>query len=103
MRKDPRAEDEATSRHRYAWATEFLASLNREPWMRHALCARVGGDFWFPDKGGVSREESMAKAICRKCPVRLPCLQYAMDNGETEGVYGGLSPRDRDQLRRRAA
>jgi WhiB family redox-sensing transcriptional regulator len=30
-----------------------------------------------------------AKAICRECPVRLPCLEGAIERREPWGVWGG--------------
>lgn len=49
-----------------------------------------------------------AKAVCGGCPVRLSCLEWQLKyetvNGETvPGVYGGMSPTERFQLRRRQA
>lgn len=55
-------------------------------WQERALCA--GGDpaVWFPDQGEAARE---AKRICRMCPVRQPCLEYALGNNEKHGILGG--------------
>ena len=30
-------------------------------------------------------------AICNRCPIRKECLDFAIDNYETEGVWGGKS------------
>lgn len=66
-------------------------------WMDSALCREVGYlDLFFPEPGGSSQP---AKRICRQCPVKAECLQYAMDNPMT-GVYGGTSVEDRKQLAR---
>jgi WhiB family redox-sensing transcriptional regulator len=42
--------------------------------------------------------ESLAKAVCRECPVRDECLAYALDHREHDGVWGGLSARERRRL-----
>jgi WhiB family redox-sensing transcriptional regulator len=34
-------------------------------------------------------EIAEAKAICRSCPLRLPCLEGAIERGEPWGVWGG--------------
>lgn len=66
-------------------------------WTDQGSCAEVDGDLWFPGRGGSVREP---KAICRKCPVRAECLEYALENDERFGIYGGLSPRERRDLKR---
>jgi WhiB family transcriptional regulator, redox-sensing transcriptional regulator len=71
-------------------------------WRELALCAQADPEAWFPDKGESSKP---AKRVCASCPVRVPCLDYALSRGERFGVWGGLSERERRDLRhgRRAA
>ncbi|MFE5369207.1 WhiB family transcriptional regulator [Streptomyces mirabilis] len=45
----------------------------------------------------------LARSICRGCPVREQCLAWALDHGESEGVWGGLSAKERRGLRGRPA
>lgn len=66
-------------------------------WMRDASCAGVGGDWWFPEKGEAAKG---AKAVCRGCPVRAECLEYSLTCGQTFGVWGGVSERDRRVISR---
>jgi WhiB family transcriptional regulator, redox-sensing transcriptional regulator len=67
------------------------------PDLEGAVCTQVDtGDLFFPDKGGTN---SAAKAVCRSCPVRTSCLQWALDHDERFGVWGGLSERERRRLR----
>ena len=35
------------------------------------------------------------------CPIRLKCLLYALMNNCAEGVWGGMSPEDRQAMRRK--
>lgn len=65
------------------------------PWMEDALCVQVDHDMFYPEKGEPTRH---AKAVCAACPVRETCLQYALDNHERYGVWGGLSERERRKL-----
>lgn len=67
----------------------------KEPWMQDALCAQVGGDQWFPEKGESTAE---AKRVCLSCSVRDACLEYALSNKDRYGVYGGLSESERRKL-----
>ena len=69
-------------------------------WMSDASCAEIGGEPFFEEVGASSRQ---AIAICRACPVREQCLQYALDNQEAWGLWGGLLPHQRRRLRRDAA
>ena len=63
---------------------------------RLGLCTQVDPDLWHPNKGGRAQE---AKDTCRRCPVQAACLEYALPLTELEGVWGGLSERERTKLR----
>lgn len=39
-----------------------------------------------------------AKEICRTCPVKAPCLDYAIRIREHHGIWGGLSEAERRNL-----
>jgi hypothetical protein len=41
-----------------------------------------------------------AVSLCRGCPVRLLCLDYALSNNEIYGVWGGTSAKQRGGMRR---
>lgn len=41
----------------------------------------------------------LARQLCGLCPVRLECLDYAVSNGEFQGVWGGLTEVERKRLR----
>ncbi|WP_338676769.1 WhiB family transcriptional regulator [Streptomyces sp. SCSIO 30461] len=40
-----------------------------------------------------------AKALCATCPVRDECLDFAVENGLKEGVWGGCTPAEREPRR----
>lgn len=69
-------------------------------WQTDALCAQTDPEAFFPEKGGSTRD---AKRICTSCDVRAQCLQYALENDERFGIWGGLSERERRKLRRSAS
>jgi WhiB family redox-sensing transcriptional regulator len=68
-------------------------------WQDRAVCAQTDPDAFFPEKGGSTRE---AKRVCRACEVRAECLEYALDNDERFGIWGGLSERERRRIKRQA-
>ena len=48
-------------------------------------------DWWHPDRKG-ELPARPAKEICRVCPVRSPCLNYARQHaGRITGIWGGQS------------
>lgn len=73
-------------------------------WMMWAACRNSYADAWYPAKG---HSNEMAKRVCTggenapPCPVRRKCLAYALANGEQHGIWGGLSERERKNLKRR--
>jgi WhiB family redox-sensing transcriptional regulator len=68
-------------------------------WRDEAACIpRASEVNFFPARGESVRE---AKAVCAACCVREPCLEYAMRFDHLSGVWGGMSERERRQLRRR--
>jgi len=64
-------------------------------WHELAACSETDPDAFFPELG---EPTAAAKRVCRSCPVRAECLQYALDNHERFGVWGGLSERERRHL-----
>ena len=70
---------------------------NDRAWMGQANCSGVDPDLFFPERGVTTRE---AKAVCRACVVREPCLEYALENGEKFGIWGGTSERERRRIRK---
>lgn len=68
-------------------------------WQADSLCAQTDPEAFFPEKGGSTRD---AKKICASCDVRAQCLDYALQNDERFGIWGGLSERERRKLRKRA-
>ncbi len=70
------------------------------PWAADAKCLQADPETFFPEKGGSTRE---AKRICMQCDVRDECLDYALENDERFGIWGGLSERERRKLKRIAS
>lgn len=68
-------------------------------WEDFAQCAQTDPEAFFPDKGGSTRE---AKRICLRCEVRVECLNFALDNDQSLGIWGGLSERERRRIKKRA-
>ena len=67
----------------------------QEEWMEDAACLGVDPDLWFPSRGSTG---TRAKAICAGCPVRVECLDYALENNEQHGIWGGLDLPERRRV-----
>ncbi len=67
-------------------------------WRQHGACRGTDPDIFYP----VTDEEAEeAKAICATCPVREPCLEYALEQRIDHGVWGGASERERRRILKR--
>ncbi|MDL5199417.1 WhiB family transcriptional regulator [Streptomyces sp. ALI-76-A] len=76
-----------------------------ENWREHAACRHEDPDLFFPigTTGPALVQQEQAKSVCRRCPVQGQCLEWALDTGQTIGVWGGTSEDERRALKRRAA
>lgn len=64
-------------------------------WRQRAACRGVDPDVFYPISDDEAEE---AKSICRICPVRESCLEYALANRERDGVWGGATERERRRM-----
>ncbi len=64
-------------------------------WQDDGLCKESDPEAFFPEKGGSTKQ---AKAVCKRCPITAKCLQYALDNDERHGIWGGTSEHQRRQI-----
>ena len=83
------------------------ATTDEWDWQLQAACRGMDGEWFFPPdreqaKARTSRI-SKAKAVCAHCPALIPCRDFALDNGEPFGVWGGLSEDDRERVTRPSA
>jgi len=74
-----------------------------EPDWDKGACTRQGDDLFYPagDTGDGRAQADRAKLVCARCPIRPGCLSWALDNGEDQGVWGGLTEKERRMLHRR--
>ncbi|MFD4029758.1 WhiB family transcriptional regulator [Streptomyces sp. NPDC058637] len=74
-----------------------------DSWRMHAACRDEDPDLFFPigSTGPALVQTEDAKAVCATCPVREQCLEWALENGQESGVWGGLGEGERRALKRR--
>ncbi len=83
--------------------------VNAPPaWTEQAACARLvaegsaHADWWFPPGPGPGRSPwdlrdatQRARAVCDACPVQRECLDYALEHHLRDGIWAGLTYRER--------
>jgi len=62
------------------------------------ICLQVDPEAFFPDTND-RLAIKMAKEICMGCHFRIPCLEYAVSNPDFIGIWGGTTPRQRQEIR----
>jgi len=62
-------------------------------WKEVGDCRDLENDLFFNPS-----RETLAKQICKRCPVRRACLTYAVERME-KGVWGGTNNDERKKLR----
>lgn len=74
-------------------------------WRHRALCRDEDPELFYPvgDSGPALLQIAEAKSVCRRCPVVSECLTWALENGQNDGVWGGMSENERRALKRRNA
>lgn len=70
-------------------------------WAERGLCVKDHPEIWFPVDEEDSELAAAAVEACFRCPVRAECLAHALAIGERHGIWGGLTPRQRRDLRTR--
>jgi len=77
-------------------------------WLDHAKCQGLPGGLFYSDHQHNNSQVQEARSVCLgthpqhpgRCPVLEACLDYAIENGERWGVWGGTSERERRRLAR---
>lgn len=73
----------------------------RKPdWRDNGACNGHNPERWFP-KPGNNLAIQAAKTLCFGCPAIFHCAQHALTKGEDHGVWGGLSERQRNTIRKK--
>lgn len=79
-------------------ATFGFISIN---WQDKAACSAIDVAVFYYDTWTERLDElNQIRRVCAECPVRAQCLEYALDTDDKYGVWGGLTPRERRQVKR---
>ncbi|MFG2025227.1 WhiB family transcriptional regulator [Streptomyces sp. NPDC048825] len=71
-------------------------------WLLRAACADEDPELFFPvgTTGPALQDVEAAKEVCARCPVSYQCLSWALETGQTSGVWGGMCEEERAGLLR---
>ena len=72
-------------------------SVCHPDWRDAAACRGMAAGLFFLGRGEPNRE---ARATCAACPVAVQCLEHALTQPETYGMWGGKSERELRRLRK---
>ena len=66
-------------------------------WRKTGACLAADPDLFFPVGADTASapEASRALSLCGHCPVKRQCLDFAIQTGETNGIWGGTTPEER--------
>ncbi len=78
----------------------MLGADEGRPWMLDGACRGLDSAMFFPGQDG---DAEPALRVCAGCPVREPCLEFALDTRQRYGIWGGTTERQRRRLLRRSA
>lgn len=90
-------------------ALAFLAvrrhAWEAQPWRERAACREMDVSAFYPAQdeartgsgqwAGPRQRDDDPRPVCAGCPVRMQCLDFAIDNRERYGIWGGLNERER--------
>ena len=78
-------------------ARQDSARQDGASWRESAACRFLETDLFFPiGKTGLAVAEiERAKTVCADCPVRQPCLTFALDTHQGYGIWGGYDEDER--------
>ena len=76
--------------------------IEKESWMLDAACSFKNSDLFFPVGSSMKalKQSNEAIAICNECPVKIDCLEYAINTNQDSGIWGGTTEEERKNLRR---
>ena len=77
------------------------SSASGPSWYERAACRGLDVALFFPEVGHAGvRRVAAAKQVCERCSVSGECLAAALALGQQHGVWGGMTPRERQRLAR---
>jgi len=73
------------------------AAVRRLEWTDEAACRDEDPELFFPEgtTGPALSQAARARQVCQSCPVRTPCLAFALEQSLGFGIWGGSTANER--------
>ncbi len=71
--------------------------LTEQRWRERAACQDAPTEWFFPEDPQRPNAYNEGRKVCNICPVSDACLNYALDMEEEFGLWGGMSPYQRQR------
>lgn len=72
-----------------------VVDITSRKWRQHAACRDLDPVIFYASS---DEEAEPAKDVCAECVVRSACLEHALMTREKEGVWGGMTERERRRV-----
>lgn len=79
--------------------TPINFDFTSEDWMEQAACIGHNPAWWFWDENTDRDTKHSAVAICKSCPVRVACLDYALKTNSSYGIWGAMTENARKTIK----
>lgn len=81
--------------------------MTRGTWIKRGACVEhPNPEWWFHATATPLKTPetfyTKAAEVCADCPVRVECGDYAIATSQPHGMWGGLTPKQRDRIRTKA-
>lgn len=103
--EETETEEEVVSEyvHKETYSFPHLKFAGSSSWREQASCAKLPKNMFFFEvvKGRPKAYKALyqrAVSICRDCPVRLSCYEFAVKNCEAAGIWAGTTAKQRKAL-----
>lgn len=83
-----------------AWRAAPDITAEPEPWREEAACKGQDPELFFPHKVEDAVHYAKARLFCDRCPSVAPCLEFALKEHITHGMFGGTTPMERRAIQR---
>lgn len=70
-------------------------------WYNYANCQDTDPEAFFYNENTTPADIETAKRVCQRCRVAEYCLKYALQEGIQHGIWGGMTAKERQQLRKK--